>query len=225
MTISKNPEKIRSMFNSIAAKYDFNNNLISLGMHKFVKYMSIKNLEITDNSKILDECTGTGDFAKFLLKLNPKTDVTGTDFSENMLKFAKKKVPRAKFIPADSTNLPFADQTFDIVTMGFGLRNIEDYDKAITETWRVLKNNGQFLHLDFGKKNFCSKIFDIIVPPLIKIFYGQNLPYKYLLNSKKDFPPPDELIKLFEKHNFSLKCRKDYLFGVISMQIMQKGLR
>lgn len=222
MTISKNPHKIREMFNNIAEKYDFNNNIISLGTHRFIKYLSVKHLDISGGAKILDECCGTGDFAKFILKRNADCDVTGVDFSKNMLKIAEKKVPQAKFIQADCTDLPFEDKVFDIITMGFGLRNIEDYEKAIKESYRVLKHGGQFLHVDFGEKNFFSKIFDIIVPPVINIFYGKKLPYKYLVESKREFFTPEKLIKTFEQHNFRLKTRKDYLFGVISAQIFEK---
>lgn len=222
MTISKNPQIIHDMFNQIAGKYDINNNLISLGMHKFVKFLSVKNLDIEPKMRVLDECTGTGDFAKFLLKLCPDLEVVGIDFSENMLKIAEKKVPRAKFLKADCTKLPFGDETFDIATMGFGLRNIEDYGSAISESFRVLKSGGQFLHLDFGQKNLPSKVFDFIVPPLIKVFYGKNLPYEYLLASKREFPTPEILVKIFTEHGFKLKCKKNYLFGVISMQIFTK---
>jgi len=222
MTISKNPEKIRNMFNLIAEKYDFNNNLISLGLHGFVKYLSVKNLDIKNNAMVLDECTGTGDFAKLILKKNPTASITGVDFSEEMLKIAEKKVPQVKFIKADCTNLPFKNENFDTITMGFGLRNIEDYSRAIDESFRVLKSGGEFLHLDFGQKNFPSKIFDFLVPPLVRIFYGKNLPYEYLLQSKREFPAPEELIEIFEQHGFNLKRRTDYLFGVISMQIFTK---
>jgi len=222
MTTSKNPEKIKKMFNTIAARYDFNNAIISLGLHGFVKYLSVKSLVISDKAKILDACAGTGDLAKFIKKLKPDAQITGVDFSEKMLEKARKKVSGVEFVQADCTRLPFADESFDIVTMGFGLRNIEDYEKALDETRRVLKKGGQFLHLDFGRKNIFSKIFDIIVPPLVQIFYGKNLPYEYLLQSKKGFPPPHELIKIFAKHGLHIKTRRDFLCGVISMQITEK---
>ncbi len=222
MTISKNPEKIQEMFNIIAERYDRNNTLISLGTHNFIKYMSVKNLEIKSGAKILDSCTGTGDIANLIKIFNPDTEVTGVDFSKNMLDIAKRKFPSVKFIHADCTNLPFEDETFDIVTMSFGLRNIEDYGSALRETYRVLKSGGQFLHLDFGEKNFFSKVFNIIIPPLIKVFYGNFLPYTYLLESKNEFPPPDDLVKLFESYGFKKKFVRNFLFGIISVQIMKK---
>lgn len=222
MTISKNPQKIKEMFNSIADRYDFNNNLISLGMHKLIKAQSIKNLDINSNAKILDVCCGTGDFIEIIHKNCSDIKITGVDFSDKMLAIAAKKTPYAELVHGDCTGLPFSDESFDIVTAGFGLRNIEDYRSALSEIYRVLKKDGQFLHLDFGQKNLPSKIFDIMVLPLIKIFYGKKMPYQYLLRSKEEFFTPEKLIEMFENHGFILKCRKDFLFGVISMQIMKK---
>lgn len=222
MTISKNPQKIREMFDLIANKYDFNNNLISLGLHNYIKRLSVKELDIPHGSRVLDECCGTGDIAKYILQLQPDVEITGVDFSENMLKIARKKVKGVNFLTTDCTKLPFENESFDIATMGFGLRNIEDYGDAIAETYRVLKKGGQFLQLDFGRKNLFSRIFDMIVPVMIRLFYGKNLPYKYLLESKKEFPTPNELIKIFETYGFKLKSRKDYLLGIISVQIMEK---
>ena len=84
MTISKNPASIREMFNTIAEVYDFNNNLISMGLHKYIKFKSVQHLTIQNGMKILDECTGTGDFAEFIYKINPNTEIFGADFSEKL---------------------------------------------------------------------------------------------------------------------------------------------
>ena len=122
----------------------------------------------------------------------------------------------------DATNLPYEDNSFDIVTMGFGLRNIANAEKAVEEVYRILKPNGSFLHLDFGRKNFLSKIYDKITPTLAKIFTENSVSYKYLIKSKKEFLSPEDLIKDFENKGFKLKKRCDYIFGVISAQIMYK---
>jgi len=222
MTVSKNPEDIKKLFNSIASKYDINNNLISLGLHQFIKKLAIKNLPIKDNARILDACTGTGDIAGYLSKINPYLSITGIDFSEEMLNLAKKKFPKVTFLEGDCTNLPFASESFDIITMSFGLRNIENYKQAIKECFRVLDNNGILLHLDFGKKNFLSKVFDFFVEKIIRLFYGAQLPYEYLVKSKREFFTPDKLIQEFESEGFKLNKRRDYLFGIISMQIFEK---
>lgn len=222
MTLDKTPENIHNMFNTIAEKYDFMNNIISLGLHKGVKYLSVKNFDIHPHDRLLDLCCGTGDLAGYIKLKQPLACVTGIDFSENMLKIAKEKSNDIKFVQGDITNLPYEDNTFDFITMGFGLRNIYQPEKAIEEAYRVLRPGGQFLHLDFGEKGFADKIFDIGVPFLTKIFYGGNVSYDYLVESKKVFPKPDELIKDFESKGFKFVKRKDYIFGVISCQILKK---
>jgi len=223
MTVSKNPEEIKAMFNKIALKYDFNNNLISFGLHNLVKKLAINCLELKNNLRILDECTGTGDIAYYLSRKNKTLNITGIDFSEEMIKLARKKHPKITFLQADCTNLPFLNNSFDIITISFGLRNIEDYRRAIRESFRVLDDGGELLHLDFGKKNLFSAIFDFIVEKSVRIVYGRELPYEYLVKSKREFFTPKNLIKEFEKEGFVFKRRKDYLFGIISMQIFKKS--
>lgn len=222
MSLDKSPQNIQNMFDKIADKYDFMNNIISLGLHNYVKNLSIQNFDYKPHDRILDLCCGTGDLSRFIKKIEPLTCITAIDFSENMLSIAKQKSKNIKYVQGDVTDLPFDDNSFDYVTMGFGLRNIANAEKAVEEAYRVTKPGGYFLHLDFGRKNLLSTIFDFGVPILIKIFYNNAIPYSYLIKSKKVFPLPEELIKDFESKGFIFKFRKDYLFGVISCQIMKK---
>ena len=222
MTLSKTPENIRMMFNVIAEKYDFMNELISLGQHRIVKRKSLKMLDIRPHSKVLDACCGTGDLGVLIKKEEPLADITGIDFSEKMLSIARNRIESINFIQKDITDLDFPDNSFDFVVMGFGLRNVVNPEKALYELYRVLKPGGEFLHLDFGKKNFFGNFFDFEVPLLAKIFNSNSEAYDYLIKSKKNFPSPDELIKDFEKCGFKFKLRKDFVFGVISAQVMKK---
>ena len=146
----------------------------------------------------------------------------GADFSENMLEIAREKNPCISYVQCDAVNLPFKDNSFDVVIVGFGLRNILNAEKAVEEIYRVLKPNGKFLHLDFGKKNIFSKIFDILTVFLSRIFSENFLAYEYLIRSKNEFPNPEDLIKDFEKKGFKYLYRQDYIFGVISSQVMKK---
>lgn len=218
--MNKSPDKIKNMFNSIATQYDRLNNLISFGLHKKIKTECVKPLNIKNNEKILDLCTGTGDLAGILQKYS--SDITGADFSEEMLKIARQRYKNIEFINANSTNLPFDDESFDVVTMTYGLRNIENRELALKEIYRVLKPNGRFLQLDFGEHNFIGKIFEFVVPVIAKIFAKKYEPYKYLVESKKDFPNPEKLIDEICKIGFILQCRKDFLFKAISCQIFCK---
>lgn len=222
MTLDKSPQTIKQMFNTIAKHYDFMNNIISFGTHNFIKYLSIKNLGIHPHDSILDMCCGTGDLSLAAKNIQPLACITGIDFSDNMLKFASSKSKDIKFIQGDVINLPFEDNSFDFVTIGFGLRNVSQPEKAVEEAYRVLRPGGKFLHLDFGRKNIISRIFDIIVLAAVKLLSVDKKSYEYLINSKKIFPLPQEMIEDFERKGFRLIQRKDYMFGVISCQILKK---
>lgn len=215
-------DKINFLFNEISKNYDFMNNIISLGTHKMVKALAIKSLKIKPKSKVLDLCCGTGDLGAIVKKLHPDCDVIGVDFSEKMLSIAEKNNKTITYRQADATNLPFEKNSFDYVVMGFALRNIPEKNKTIEEIYRVLKTNGEFLHLDFGEHNLASKIFDILVLSTAKLFLKNTKPYKYLILSKRNFLTPDELIELFKFNKFKYQTHKNPLFGVISYQIMKK---
>lgn len=222
MTLDKTPEIIRTMFNMIADKYDFVNNAMSFGTQNYVKNQSIKLLEIPHHAKVIDLCCGTGDLSKIVKKQSPTALVTGIDFSDRMISIAKTRVQEVEFLQGDVTNLPYSDESFDFAIMGFGLRNILNAEKAIEEVYRILKSGGYFLHLDFGKKNFASKIYDLLTPILIRLFTENREAYSYLIKSKREFPTPDDLIKDFESKGFKFVQRKDFLCGVISVQVLQK---
>lgn len=222
MSFDKSPQKIQIMFNIIANRYDFLNNLMSLSTQRYIKYKSIKNLNIKPHDKIIDLCCGTGDLSIIIKQIEPQADVTGIDFSDKMLEVAKQKSQNIQYLQGDVTALPYPDNTFDCAVMGFGLRNIQNAEKAVEEAYRILKPGGCFMHLDFGKKNLISKVFDITIPVLTKLFTENYSAYTYLIKSKQIFPEPEDLIKDFESKGFRLKKRQDFLFGVISMQVMVK---
>ena len=132
MTANKNPEKITKMFDEISGYYDKVNNFISLGTHYLIKKIALKNLEIKANSYVLDLCCGTGDFTQIISKICPKAKVVGLDNSLAMLKLAKIKNPNKVFMQGDCVSLPFKEE-FDFITVGFGLRNIENRQQTISQ--------------------------------------------------------------------------------------------
>ncbi len=222
MVCCKNPQKIQNLFEEIAEYYDRMNNFISLGTHYFVKFLAIKELDIQPRTMVLDLCCGTGDFTKIISKCFPRAKVIGLDFSKNMIMIAKQKNPKGVFMQGDCTALPFGQEEFNYVTMGFGLRNIQNRGAALAEIYRVLQNGGKFLHLDFGMHNKISKVFDLTVLLFVKILKVDAEHYNYLLLSKNEFPQPDELVKEFASYGFRFVKRCDYLFGIISTQIFEK---
>lgn len=220
--IDKNPVKIKNIFNEIAYSYDFMNNLISLGLHLYVKKQAIKLLNVHPKSKILDICCGSGDTSKLIKIMHKKTNVYAVDFSENMLNIARKKCRYVEFLNCDVTKLPFEKCYFDTITETFGLRNIENINVAIEQIFKILKPNGEFLHLDFEENCLASKIFNIFVSLVCKIFKKRSFAYKYLINSKKEFYNSEELVVLFEKYGFRLKKKKYFLFGAICALVFSK---
>lgn len=223
MVCDKNPQKIKKIFGEISGYYDKMNNFISLGTHYFIKKNAIKNLKIKQHSYILDICCGTGDFTEIIDKIKPGTKVIGLDNSVEMLKLAKAKNPNKVFIYGDCTNLLFKDNEFDYITVGFGLRNVENRKKALSEIYRTLKTGGKFMHLDFGRHGFGGRCFDFFVPILVKILGITYESYQYLIESKNEYPEPQELIKEFETMGFKLVKRQDFLFGAVSYQIFEKN--
>lgn len=220
---NKTPEKIRALFNQIAPHYDQNNDIISLFTHRFIKHHVIKSIpQLPAEPKILDLCTGTGDIVKHLQRKFHTAQITGVDFSEEMLKIARHKHRGINFVHADCLKLPFASESFDLVTMSFGLRNTVNFNKAMAEVKRVLKPSGCFVHLDFGKDaKYADEIFHKVVKFIAQLQEDES--YIYLLESKNAFPPPEKLIELFASHGLETVERKDYLQGIISAQYCIKN--
>ena len=149
-------EQVADMFDNIAPKYDFLNQLLSLGIHKSWRRKSINLLKEFHPKTILDIATGTGDFAIEAIRLNPDK-VVGVDISEGMMKLGTEKIKKLglqnkiELKSGDSENLPFADNSFDAITVGFGVRNFENLEKGIQDIYRVLNNNGTLVILEFSK--------------------------------------------------------------------------
>lgn len=213
---------IRNLFDNLSNKYDLMNNIISFGSHKIIKKSAIKALKIRPNSKVLDLCCGTGDLGAIIKEIEPTCDVVGVDFSEQMIELARRKNPNITYWIGNATDLKFEKNSFDYIVMGFGLRNIPEKNKAIEQIYKTLKVNGLFLHLDFGKQNKMSKIYDNIILFLAKLFTKNIKPYKYLVLTKNNFLEPEELIDLFKFNKLEYLTHKNIMFEIISYQIMQK---
>ena len=219
------PEKIKKMFDEIAPKYDFMNNVISFGLHKLIKKSAVNKLDLKNGAKVLDLCCGTGDISKLLADKKEVEKVIGVDFSLKMLELSaiKNSHKKIEYINADCLNLPFEDNSFDAVTIFFGLRNIPDKEKAINEIYRVLKPEGQVLHLDFQNGNrFFDFLFNFFAPLFAKIFTKTSDAYKYLVKTKQRFYKPDELKEVFALHNLNEKAEYSFLFSTISAQVFIK---
>ena len=227
----KKPADILKMFDAIAGKYDFLNNIISLGTHKFVKNSAISAVPLQEGMEILDLCTGTGDIAILISKkFKKQVSITGVDFSEKMLNIARKRAKKhenIKFIRSDALNLPFEDNSLDAVFISFGLRNLKDLNEGIFEMKRVVKPGGFVVNLDTGKpKGLIGTLFRFyffnIVPFLGKICCGNFSAYRYLPESADKFPCQEKLVKAFEQAGFREVRNCNFLFGAMAQQVAKK---
>ncbi len=181
-------EKVRELFATIARRYDLLNDIMSAGLHRRWKRRLV---ELAGEPRdVLDLCCGTGDIA-----LRFRARVVGVDFTEEMLRVAAARGhSEVSWIRADALRLPFADNSFDVVSLGYGLRNLSDIRLGLSEILRVLRPGGKFVSLDFGKPR--SAIFRtlyfgylrIVLPILGRLFCGDPDTHGYILTSLRDYP-------------------------------------
>ncbi len=203
-------EEVAEMFDNISGKYDFLNHFLSLGIDKIWRRKAVNMLKEIAPKKILDIATGTGDFALALLKLNPES-IVGLDISQGMLDVGKKKMISKKVDDiiemklGDSENIPFEDNTFDALTVAFGVRNFENLEKGLTEMLRVVRPEGKLIILEFSKPkkfpvkqsfNFYSKR---LIPFFGKLISKDKRAYSYLPDSVAAFPEGKDFTVILEK--------------------------
>ena len=206
-------QQVEQMFDTISGNYDSLNRMISLGTDQGWRKKVLKIVAEKNPDTILDIATGTGDMAILLSKTNA-TKITGLDLSAGMLEVGKGKIKalnlqnRIDMIQGDSENLPFEDNSFDAITVGFGIRNFENLEKGLSEILRVLKPNGIFIILETSvptKFPFKQGYFfytQNIMPFMGKLFSKDQKAYKYLSNSAKNFPFGQELNNILKKVGF-----------------------
>ncbi len=207
-------EQVAQMFNSISHKYDFLNHLLSGGIDIIWRKKAIKQLQNKGIKTILDIATGTGDFAIEALKIKPEK-IVGVDISEGMLSFGKEKIKKLgldqiiELTLGDSEKLAFEDNSFDAITVSFGVRNYENLEKGLTDMLRVLKPGGYCLILEFSNpKNFPMKQLysfysKAILPLLGRIISKDPAAYTYLPESVKAFPDGQQFLQILQKVGYS----------------------
>lgn len=206
-------EQVAQMFNNISSKYDFLNHFLSLGIDHLWRKRAIGLLRKEQPRHILDIATGTGDFAIAALKLNPEK-VTGIDISTGMLEKGREKMKKKgydKIIElkeGDSENLPFSDNSFDAITVGFGVRNFENLEKGLREMLRVLRPGKTAIILEFSKPrkfpvkqgfNFYSRR---VIPFIGRTISRDNAAYTYLPESVAAFPEGKDFTDIMKKTGY-----------------------
>jgi len=197
--------KVHALFNQIANRYDLINDLQSFALHRRWKHRLIALANLKPGAAVLDVCCGTADLALAMAAEN--ATVAGLDFSEAMLQVAQKRAreepaaagpksctPNPNFIRGDAQRIPFCNDAFEVVTIGYGLRNLSHWETGLSEMFRVCKPGGRLLVLDFGKPHnpvwriIYYAYLRVIVPILGRAFAGSWNAYAYILESLKHYP-------------------------------------
>ncbi|PMC39425.1 bifunctional demethylmenaquinone methyltransferase/2-methoxy-6-polyprenyl-1,4-benzoquinol methylase [Bacillus sp. UMB0899] len=224
-------ERVHGVFEKIYENYDQMNSVISFQRHKAWRKETMKRMNVKKGHSALDVCCGTADWSIALADaVGPKGSVTGLDFSQNMLKVGQQKVEQlglknVRLIHGNAMQLPFEDDSFDFVTIGFGLRNVPDYMQVLKEMNRVLKPGGKAVCLETSKptlpvfKQFFNLYFRYIMPLFGKIFAKSYNEYSWLQESARDFPGMTELAAMFKEAGFNDVQVKAFTGGVAAMHL------
>ena len=221
-------KQVEQMFDNISPKYDLLNRILSGGIDIQWRKDVIKMVKAANPSTILDIATGTGDLAIMMAK-NTTAQITGLDLSAGMLEVGKKKVlaenltDRVKMIQGDSENLPFEDNSFDVVTVSFGVRNFENLEKGLAEINRIIKPGGTFIILEFSyptsfpMKQLYTFYSKNILPAIGKLISKDQSAYTYLPDSVAAFPHGEEMKGILKNVKFNNPIDKKLTFGIASI--------
>jgi len=224
---------VQEMFNTIASAYDATNDYMTAGQHRLWKRRLLDVVQPRQGDRLLDLATGTGDIALLAkTRMGPDAGVFGLDFSEEMLRVARVRDAQdaVTWVQGDMLQLPFSDDHFDVVTVGFGLRNVADLEQAIREIHRVLKPGGRFASLEMGHprqrvlRPFIKGYNTWIMPLIGRLTTGQSTPYRYLQQSSEAFLSQDALAHRLEKHGFHRADVQDLAFGTLAIVSATKPL-
>lgn len=212
--VGEKARHVAEVFHSVAGRYDLMNDLMSLGIHRLWKHITLQQSSVRRGAKVLDIAGGTGDLtAKFADLVGPSGKVVLADINASMLNVGrdrltdKGKAGNIEYVQANAEALPFPDNSFDVITIAFGLRNVTDKDKALRSMLRVLKPGGQLLVLEFSKPaEWLAPIYDTysfkVLPQLGKIFTGDADSYQYLAESIRMHPDQQTLKSMMLEAGF-----------------------
>ncbi|AGJ99266.1 Ubiquinone/menaquinone biosynthesis methyltransferase UbiE [Wolbachia endosymbiont of Drosophila simulans wNo] len=226
---------VKEVFDSVANRYDIMNDIMSLGMHRLWKEKMVSSVHFKKNSKVLDIAGGTGDIAIRIARGEPSAQVTVCDINQNMLDKGRDKAINSNqlnfnWVCANAESLPFEDSEFDYYTVAFGIRNFSDRKKALSEAYRVLKPNGQFVCLEFAPMHYQNEIFtefyDLysfkVIPKIGSIVAKDKGSYEYLVKSIREFPTQTNFKMEIEEIGFKNVEFYNMSYGIVALHIGTK---
>lgn len=237
VSVEEKTSRVKGVFESVASKYDLMNDLMSLGVHRFWKHELLKRLQLKPQAKILDVAGGTGDIARLILEKFPylDLDVTVCDLTPAMMEVGRDRALNKgharglSWVSGQAEALPFPDESMDIYTIAFGLRNVGDMEKALSEAFRVLKPGGQFVCLEFSQVQWplWEKLYHQysfkLIPSLGAWITGDKEAYQYLVESIRKFPSQAELASRMKDTGFTRIAYENFLGGISSLHLGYKS--
>lgn len=207
------PSLVHEVFDKVASRYDLMNDAMSLGAHRWWKHMFVADIEVRPDMRCLDVAGGTGDIAFRLIKKGAK-HVTVADINQAMLNEGRARADNAnilhgiEFVCADAENLPMENNSYQLYTIAFGIRNVTHIDKVLAEAHRVLAPGGRFVCLEFShvKSKTLAKAYDAysfgVIPKLGQFIAGDAAPYQYLVESIRKFPDQEKFASMIREAGF-----------------------
>ena len=225
--LNKDPDDVSKMFDDVAHRYDFLNDLLSLGRTKVWRRVVTSIIAPKPGMKILDIAAGTGSSSRPLVEKG--AEVTALDFSHGMIEQGRKRNKNINFVQGDALKLPFEDNSFDVTTISFGLRNTSNTDKALKEALRVTKDGGRIVVAEFShpvnpifKKIYLNYLMEAL-PVIVKKISKNPDAYIYLAESIRAWPDQAELASIMRDSGFKSVAWQDLTFGIVAVHIGYKA--
>jgi demethylmenaquinone methyltransferase/2-methoxy-6-polyprenyl-1,4-benzoquinol methylase len=225
--LNKDPDDVSKMFDDVANKYDFLNDLLSLGRTKAWRRVVTSIIAPKPGMKILDIAAGTGSSSRPLV--DKGAEVTALDFSQGMIEQGRKQNKNINFVQGDALKLPFQDNSFDVTTISFGLRNTSSTEIALKEALRVTKDGGRIVVAEFShpvnpifKKIYLNYLMKAL-PVIVKKISKNPDAYIYLADSIRAWPDQAELASIMRDSGFKSVAWQDLTFGIVAVHIGYKA--
>ncbi len=222
-------QQVAEMFDDIAFRYDFMNRFLSAGIDVTWRKKAIEQLRNLRPQYILDVATGTGDVAILTHQMLNPVKITGIDISEGMLEIGRKKIEKlglrnkVELLSGDSEIIHFPDDSFDAITVAFGVRNFQNLEQGLAEMYRVLRPGGKLVVLEFSKpknlffKSFYNLYMNYIAPGFGNLFAKNRSAYQYLNDSVQKFPEGQNFLKILEQKGYKSTFYQPLTFGICSV--------